>query len=328
MNRQAVFRAETWRLKEPFHISRGVRTEAIVTVVEISAAGHVGRGESVPYAHYGESQDSVIAQMQGVRKAIEGGCSRQDLLQLMPAGAARNAIDCALWDLEAKMAGRTVYELAQARPALAPVTALTIGIGTVGEMAFKAAMLRDCGLIKVKLNRHDVVEKVRAIRAEAPKPRMIVDPNESWDIELLSEVHGDLATLGVDMLEQPLPAGADQVLDDFRCMVALCADESCHTTADLTTLENRYDIVNIKLDKTGGLTEALALKRTAEARGFRVMVGCMIGTSLAMTPALVLANGAEFIDLDGPVWMEQDRVGGLLIEDGRIEPGPKPLWGQ
>ncbi|WP_262690205.1 N-acetyl-D-Glu racemase DgcA [Kordiimonas aestuarii] len=327
MKRQAVFYTETWRLKEPFHISRGVRTEATVTVAEITADGHVGRGESVPYAHYGESAESVLEEMQGAARAVEAGCSREDLLALMPPGAARNAIDCALWELEAKHAGNSVYAIAGVKPAKAPVTALTIGIGGIEEMVAKARILQDCGLLKVKLNGDDVVEKVRAIKSVAPTPRMIVDPNESWDLPLLSSVHEKLAELGVDMLEQPLPAGQDGVLDGFTSAVPLCADESCHTRGDLAALRTRYDVVNIKLDKTGGLTEALALKRDAEAMGFRIMVGCMIGTSLAMAPALVLADGAEFIDLDGPVWMAKDRDGGLLIRDGNINHAAVSLWG-
>jgi L-alanine-DL-glutamate epimerase-like enolase superfamily enzyme len=327
MTRTTLFHHETWHLKEPFHISRGVKTAVDVTVAEISDSSFTGRGEAVPYAHYGESPASVLDEMKEAARLIESGCAREDLLVKMPAGAARNAIDCALWELEAKQAGKSVYELAGVRRVAEPQTAITIGIASIGDMAKRADRLKECGLIKVKLNRDDVVAKVRAIRAAAPKPRLIVDPNESWDIELLAAVHEDLAALGVDMLEQPLPAGSDDGLDGFSSAVPLCADESCHTRRDLATLKGRYDIINIKLDKTGGLTEALALKRDAMDAGFRIMVGCMIGTSLAMAPALVLADGAEFIDLDGPVWMAKDREGGLDIHNGMIRETTVPLWG-
>lgn len=327
MSRQTAFVQETWHLKEPFHISRGVKTAVDVTVAEISDGGYTGRGESVPYAHYGESTASVLEEMREIARQVEAGCTRDDLLGLMPAGAARNAIDCALWELEAKQAGKSVFELAGVKRAERPVTAITIGLGSLAEMAMRAESLKDCGLIKVKLNREDVVAKVSAIRAAAPKPRLIVDPNESWDIDLLAAVHEELSELKVDMLEQPLPAGADDVLDGFTSAVPLCADESCHTRRDLAVLKGRYDIINIKLDKTGGLTEALALRKDAMDAGFRIMVGCMIGTSLAMAPALVLADGAEFIDLDGPVWMAKDRDGGLQINSGYISENTVPLWG-
>ena len=327
MSRKTVFHQETWHLKEPFHISRGVKTAVEVTVAEISEDGLTGRGESVPYAHYGESTDSVLEEMKETARLVENGCTREDLLRLMPAGAARNALDCALWELEAKKTGKSVYDLAGLKRAERPVTAITIGIGTLEDMAGRAARLKDCGLIKVKLNREDVVAKVRAIRAAAPEPRLIVDPNESWDIALLADIHEELAALRVDMLEQPLPAGHDAALHGFTSAVPLCADESCHTRRDLAGLKGRYDIINIKLDKTGGLTEALALRREAADAGFRIMVGCMIGTSLAMAPALVLADGAEFIDLDGPVWMAKDREGGLMIDRGWIHEAETPLWG-
>lgn len=327
MSRKAVFHAETWHLKEPFQISRGVKTAVDVTVAEITDGPYRGRGESVPYAHYGESPESVLEEMREVCGHLETGCTRDDLLAIMPAGAARNAIDCALWELEAKKAGKSVYELAGARRAERPVTAITIGIGSLEDMAARAVRLKDCGLIKVKLDRDDVVAKVRAIRAAAPTPRLIVDPNESWDIDFLSAIHEELAALNVDMLEQPLPAGHDDTLAGFSSAVPLCADESCHTRRDLASLKGRYAVVNIKLDKTGGLTEALALKQDALNAGFRIMVGCMIGTSLGMAPALVLADGAEFIDLDGPVWMAKDREGGLEIDRGWIREAPVPLWG-
>ncbi|WP_417465228.1 N-acetyl-D-Glu racemase DgcA [Kordiimonas sp.] len=327
MSRRVEFHAETWPLKEPFQISRGVKTEVTVTVAEVSEGAHKGRGESVPYAHYGENAEAVIAAMKSVQKNLELGCSRADLLGLLPAGAARNALDCALWDLEAKIAGRTAFDISGAAAAREPNTALTIGIDTAERMAAKAVQLKDCKLLKVKIDREQVVEKIRKIREAAPSPRMIVDPNESWDIELLEQVHKDLAALGVDMLEQPLPAGKDEALQGFVSAVPLCADESCHTRADLPRLKGRYDIINIKLDKTGGLTEALALKNQAESMGFRIMIGCMIGTSLSMAPALLLAEGAEFLDLDGPVWMERDRDGGLNIDFGAISPPSAEFWG-
>jgi len=327
MTRTSSFKSETWPLSEPFRISRGVKTEAHVAVAHIEAEGLIGSGEAVPYARYGETMESVLEQMGSAQAAINEGCSREQLQTMLPAGAARNAIDCALWDLEAKTTGKSTLTLAGTAMPTPITTAITIGLDTIDAMAAKAENYKNCDLLKIKLNQNTILEKMQAIRSAAPNPRIIIDPNESWTIETLAEVHKALADLKVDMLEQPLPAGEDAALNGFSSAVPVCADESCHTRADLANLKGLYDIINIKLDKTGGLTEALALKAEAQNMGFGLMIGCMLGTSLAMAPALVLAYGVDFLDLDGPIWMKKDHDYGLDIQNGTIAPPSPLLWG-
>ena len=322
MLRQLSRRAERWPLATPFRISRGVKTVAEVVTVTLVQDGATGRGESVPYARYGETSESVLAQIASVEKAIAEGAGRTALQDLLPAGAARNALDCALWDLEAALTGQVV-----GTPPPELVTALTVGLDAPDAMAAAAASLADMPLIKVKVDAGDPEACLRAVRAAAPRPAMIVDPNESWDFALLERLQPLLAELRATFVEQPLPAEADAALEGFAPLVPICADESCHTVADLDRLAPRYGMINIKLDKTGGLTGALALREAARARGMGVMVGCMICTSLSIAPALHVAAGADFADLDGPLWLKEDRPGGVTTRAGRLIPPAPGFWG-
>ncbi|MEQ8506397.1 MAG: L-Ala-D/L-Glu epimerase [Rhodospirillales bacterium] len=317
-----------WPLARPFAISRGIKTEARVVVAEIEDAdGHAGRGECVPYAHYGETVDSVIHQIAGIADAVAGGLDRPGLLDALPPGAARNAVDCALWDLEAKQADKRVWELAGLPRPEPAVTAETIGIASPQEMALQASRLAKAPLLKIKLDGQDVRARLSAVREAAPDARLVVDPNEGWDLHRLKNLALFLAEMGVVMLEQPVPVHGDDILRGFDCPVPICADESCHTAADLDRLDGLYDMVNIKLDKTGGLTAALELADAAEAGGFGLMVGCMVATSLAMAPATVLMNRAKVVDLDGPLLLRGDRDKGLTFTDGYIHPPERDLWG-
>lgn len=312
---------ESHTLVAPFRIARGVKTAADVVVVEIKDGTHIGRGEAVPYARYGETITSVLAQIDTIAKTTP---HHSALHSALPPGAARNALDCAFWDLAAQQSRRNLF-LGYADQTF--TTAMTVGINTPAAMAEEAGKYRDYGLLKVKLDSEQIIERLTAIRAAAPKPKLIVDPNESWTIDLLAGLHNDLKQLNVSLLEQPLPARDDAALSTLSCAVPICADESFHTSTDLVGLKNRYDAVNIKLDKTGGLTEALAVKKDAGAMGFTIMVGCMVATSLAIAPALLLAEGADFLDLDGPEWIQNDRTGGLITQDGNLSLPEKPLWG-
>jgi len=319
--------AESWPLRRPFAIARGTKTTAEVVVAEIACGGVTGRGECVPYPRYGETATDVVAAIEALASAIADGLDRDTLTETLPPGAARNAVDCALWDLEAKAAGRRAWDLAGLEVPEPTVTAETIGLGTVEDMAADAAALTDRPLLKVKVGCDAVVERLQAVRDAAPAARLVVDANEGWDLEILQAVGDDLAALGVEMIEQPLPAGDGGGLDADACPVPLCADESCHTAADLGRLVGRYRLVNIKLDKTGGLTGALDLARAARAVGFGIMVGCMVGTSLAMAPATLLTGFADVVDLDGPLWLARDRDPGLRFENGTVFPPDAALWG-
>ena len=317
-------RPERWSLAQPFTISRGTKTAADVVVVELSDDdGHQGWGECVPYPRYDESIDSVVAQINEHADNLDAG----SLQKSMPSGAARNALDCALWDLAAKQAGKRVWELA-GLPAPEPtITAETLSIGDPDQMGDAARDLKDAPLIKAKLNRDMIITRMAAVRDGAPSARLIIDPNESWDLETLREVATPLADLGVEMIEQPLPAADDHVLAGYECPVDLCADESCHTAATLPDLKSRYQMINIKLDKTGGLTEAIELVQTGHKLGFGIMIGCMVGTSLAMAPATLLSPYARFVDLDGPLLMKKDRENGLEFNKGYVSPPEPELWG-
>ncbi|MBU3078970.1 N-acetyl-D-Glu racemase DgcA [Sphingomonas quercus] len=326
MPRQITTRVEQWPLATPFRISRGVKTVAEVVTVAVTEDGVTGRGESVPYPRYGESGAGVAAQVAAIERAIADGAGRAELTALLPAGAARNAVDCALWDLEARRGGPSVSAVAGA-PLPALVTALTVGLDSPEAMAAAAAKLADMPLIKVKVDAGDPETCLRAVRAAAPRPRMIVDPNESWDFALLQRLQPALAELRTEFVEQPLPAEADAALEGFAPLVPVCADESCHTVADLDRLAPRYGMINIKLDKAGGLTGALALYEAGRARGMGIMVGCMICTSLSIAPALHLAARADFADLDGPLWLKQDRPGGVAAEGGRLIAPAPGFWG-
>ena len=323
-------RRESWPLAGVFRISRGARRVAHTVLVELRDGDAAGRGECVPYARYGETVESVIESIEGLRGDLERGMGREALAGATGPGAARNAVDCALWDLEAKRSGRRVWA---APPGTAPppepvVTAYTLGIDEPDAMREAAARHSARPVLKVKLDGDRVVERVAAVRAGAPGARLIVDANEAWSAEILRQSLPELADLGVELVEQPLPAGADAALADLERVVPVAADESCHTRADLPGLAGRYDVVNVKLDKTGGLTEALALRDAARDAGFGIMVGCMLATSLAMAPAILVAQGARFVDLDGPLLLARDREPGLDYHpDGRVAPPPRALWG-
>jgi L-alanine-DL-glutamate epimerase-like enolase superfamily enzyme len=318
---------ETWPIRGSFTISRGSKTAAEVVVVELEADGAHGRGECVPYARYGETVEGVVAAVESLRPALAQGLDRLGLQQVLPAGAARNALDCAFWDLEAKQAGHRVWQLL-GLAAPEPVTsAYTLSLDTAENMARNAADNAWRPLLKLKLAGPEDLNRVEAVREAAPQARLVVDANEGWTAGLYAELAPHLAVLGVEMIEQPLPAGKDAALASMRHPVKVCADESCHDTASLAGLAGRYDMVNIKLDKTGGLTEALRLKQTAEAEGYGVMAGCMLATSLAMAPALLVAQGAQVVDLDGPLLLERDRPEGLAFEGSLVHPPESALWG-
>jgi len=318
---------ERWPIAGAFTISRGSKTEAHVVVAEVAHDGHAGRGEAVPYARYGESIDSVRAEIESVRDRIESGADRQALQSLLPPGAARNALDCALWDLEAKREGRRAYTIAGfAR--LDPVkTAYTISLGSAEAMGEAARAAGGRPLLKLKLGGPDDLDRVEAVRRAALKTRLIVDANEALTLDALRRLAPELFKLDVKAIEQPLPAGADAELEGYDSPILLCADESIHSRAELEACARRYGCINIKLDKTGGLTEALALRTEARALGLEIMAGCMVATSLAMAPAMLLAQQARFVDLDGPLLLARDREGGLRYDGSTVYPPDAALWG-
>jgi L-alanine-DL-glutamate epimerase-like enolase superfamily enzyme len=327
MRRTLLVEAEEFPIAGRFTISRGSKTVAQVVSCTIASNGHVGRGECVPYARYGETMDAVLDAIEAVRGRIEAGASRRELQALLPAGAARNALDCALWDLEAK-AGRIETRRMISKCDPAPlVTAYTLSLGTPAEMEAAARAARSRPVLKVKVGSADDEARIRAIAAGAPDSRLILDANEGWSEDNLERHLAIAAACGVALVEQPLPAGADSILAQIAHPVPICADESLHTRADLAQLRNLYDAVNIKLDKTGGLTEAIALRDEAIGLGFTIMVGCMVGTSLAMAPAVLLAQGAQFVDLDGPLLLARDRDPGLRYDGSLVYPPDAALWG-
>ncbi len=327
MLRGLSIRHRTLPLRAPFRIARGVKHAADVVTVELEQAGRVGRGESVPYARYGESVTAVIDEMEALRRDLCAGMGRDELQLRLGPGAARNALDAALWDLESQLSQVPVRNRL-ARPPHSPLaTALTVVIDTPQEMEKAAARIADAELIKVKVDGDDPVARIEAVRRAAPSARLIVDPNESWTIDILREVQSALERLSVSLLEQPLPADADDALAGFSSRIPICADEACHTTADLPSLANRYQAVNIKLDKTGGLTEAWRLLHAAKSAGFGIMVGCMVCSSLGIAPALEIAREADFVDLDGPLWLANDYPDGVSLQDGRLLPPSPGFWG-
>jgi L-Ala-D/L-Glu epimerase len=327
MLRELTFTRESWPLATPFRISRGTKVAAEVLVVEVRERGFRGRGESVPYARYGETMDSVVSQVAGVSGQVGAGISREELLRVMPPGAARNAIDCALWDLGAKLSGESVAARLGFGPLPALCSALTVSLDTPQAMRAAAAKISAAQLIKVKVNATDPEAQVRAVREGAPLARLIVDPNESWTPELLEAMWPALLAARVDLLEQPLPAGTDAALEGLNPALPICADESCHVEEDLPALRGRYQAVNIKLDKTGGLSEALRLLAAARAEGLQIMVGCMVCTSLGIGPAFHLARHADFVDLDGPLWLQADRPHGVSLSGGLLLPPGEAMWG-
>jgi L-Ala-D/L-Glu epimerase len=319
---------ERWPIAGRFSIARGSKLETIVVVATIRDGPHKGRGECVPYSHYGESVEGVARRIEACAGAIAVGAGRAELRGLMPAGAARNALDCALWDLEAKMAGRSAAELA-GLPPLKPVeTALTISLAEPEEMAAKAAAAATrYPLLKLKLGGMRDAERLALVRGAAPRVRLMVDANEAWRPEDLEALFEAAASAGVELIEQPLPAGRDALLEAIARKVPVCADESVHAKSSLAAIARRYDAVNIKLDKTGGLTEALVTAAEARALGLKLMIGCMVGTSLSMAPALLLAQAADWVDLDGPLLLGRDREPGLVYADDKVFPPPPDLWG-
>ncbi|WP_104017795.1 N-acetyl-D-Glu racemase DgcA [Roseovarius nitratireducens] len=314
---------DIFRLAQVFTISRGSRTEAQVLTVRVQDGGATGWGECVPYARYGETLDSVAAQIAG----LPGAVTRETLPDLLPAGAARNAVDCALWDLEAKRRGCRVWELA-GLPAPGPeITAYTLSLDSPDAMQAQAAKHAHRPLLKIKLGTPDDMPRLEAVRRGAPDSRIIVDANEGWSADIYADLAPHLARLGVALVEQPLPAGDDDALIGMDRPVPVCADESCHDRASLPALAGKYDMVNIKLDKTGGLTEALSLRDAARAGGYGIMVGCMVGSSLAMAPATLVAQGAAVTDLDGPLLLAEDRENALIFDAAGVHPPEAALWG-
>jgi L-alanine-DL-glutamate epimerase-like enolase superfamily enzyme len=315
--------ADVFRLAQVFTISRGSRTEAKVLTVRITDDGVTGMGECVPYARYGETLESVTAEING----LSGRLTREALYGLLPAGAARNAVDCALWDLEAKRSGKSAWELAGLAPLKPEITAYTLSLDTPEKMRAQAAEHSFRPLLKIKLGTPDDMPRLEAVRAGAPDSTIIVDANEGWSAEVYADLAPHLVRLGVALVEQPLPAGEDDALIGMDRPVPVCADESCHDRASLVGLKGKYDVVNIKLDKTGGLTEALALRDAALAEGYDVMVGCMVGSSLAMAPAMLVAQGAKIVDLDGPLLLAEDRDAALVFDKAGVHPPSRELWG-
>ena len=315
--------ADVFRLAQVFTISRGSRTEAKVLTVRISDGGAVGMGECVPYARYGETLESVTAQIEG----LSGRVTRANLYDVLPAGAPRNAVDCALWDLEAKQSGRAVWELAGLAPLKPEITAYTLSLDTPEAMQRQAAEHAFRPLLKIKLGTPDDMPRLEAVRAGAPDSTIIVDANEGWSADVYADLAPHLVRLGVALVEQPLPAGDDEALIGMARPVPVCADESCHDRGSLPSLKGKYDVVNIKLDKAGGLTEALALRAEALAQGYDVMVGCMVGSSLAMAPAVLVAQGMPYVDLDGPLLLAEDRAEPLKFDAAGVHPAARALWG-
>lgn len=320
------YEAEIWPVAGVFRISRSTMTEAETLLVELEEDGVVGRGEANPESRYGESNASCSDELEALIPKLERGVDRASLQGLLAAGSTRNALDCALWDLEARTRGVPVWKTAGLE-AMRPITsAYTISIDDVEVMARKAAEARTCPLLKIKLGSDNDLERLRAVREAAPRSRLIVDANEAWDFALLRELAPRLHELDVRLIEQPLPAGDDEELADYHSPVPLCADESCRDRSSLAGCIGRYDYINIKLDKTGGLTEALLLAHEAQQAGLRLMVGCMLGTSLAMAPAMVVAQQCEFVDLDGPLLLARDRTPGIVYDRSVMCPQPG-LWG-
>jgi L-alanine-DL-glutamate epimerase-like enolase superfamily enzyme len=322
---------ENWPIRGSFAISRGAKTQAVVVVAELGDGKACGRGECVPYVRYGESVEGVSAAIEAMRPQLAAGLTRERLQAAMPPGAARNALDCAFWDLEAKRSGRPVHALAGLAAPRALTTAFTISLGEPAAMAEAAAQVAGRALLKVKLGGDDRnggdPARIAAVRAAAPKTTLIVDANEGWSEVSLAANLAACARAKVALVEQPLPAGRDAALATFPHPMPICADESAHGLASLAALAGTYDAVNIKLDKAGGLTEALAMAHEAKGLGLTVMVGCMVATSLAMAPAVLVAQVAAFVDLDGPLLLEKDRDHGLVYRDSEVCPATPALWG-
>jgi L-alanine-DL-glutamate epimerase-like enolase superfamily enzyme len=321
-------RIERWPLAGAFTISRGSKTEAVVVVAELSDGIHRGRGESVPYARYGETPDGIVAAIEAMRPALLRGLDRAALQRAMPAGAARNALDCAYWDVNARQIGRRAHDLAGIGVPGPVTTAYTISLAAVGEMAAAADAASWRPLLKIKLGGGaEDGKRIAAVRRAAPRAELIVDANEGWEADHLQQNLAACADAGVTLVEQPLAEGRDDVLAKIKRPIPVCADESMHERASLDALAGKYDAVNVKLDKAGGLTEALALAAEAARRGYAVMVGSMVATSLAVAPATLVAQQARVVDLDGPLLLAKDRAGGLRYEGNVVYPPEPELWG-
>jgi L-alanine-DL-glutamate epimerase-like enolase superfamily enzyme len=320
-------RIERWPIAGGFTISRGAKTEAVAIVAQVSRQNVTGRGECVPYGRYGETPEGTLAAILDLQDAFERGIDRQTLQTRMRPGAARNALDCALWDLEAKVANKRIWDLLGQAAPRPLTTAYTISLGTPESMAEATARAAQRPLLKIKLGGDGDEARIAAVRKAAPDTELIVDANEAWTEANLERHLAACAEAGVTMIEQPLPAGQDQALGRIRRPVSVCADESAHDRASLEGLRERYDAINIKLDKTGGLTEALAMAETARGLGFDIMVGCMVATSLAMAPAMTIAQGARVVDLDGPLLLTKDRDNGLRYDGSTVYPPDAALWG-
>ena len=314
---------DSFQLRQTFTISRGSKTEARVLTCNIARGAFAGRGECVPYARYGETSDSVRAQIAGLDPAI----TRDALQSALPPGAARNAVDCALWDLEAQLSGCRVWNIAGLPPPAPVVTAFTLSLAPPDEMRIAAARNAHRPILKIKLGTPDDMPRLEAVRQGAPRARLIIDANEGWTPDVYADLAPHLIRLGVELVEQPLPAGADDMLAEMDRPLPVCADESCHDRASLAGLRGKYDVVNLKLDKTGGLTEGLLTRDLARQMGFKVMVGCMVGSSLAMAPAVLLAQGADWTDLDGPLLLAEDRPHPLQYDAAGVHPPDANLWG-
>ena len=326
MLRQVTCQICSIPLKKSFSISRGTKTTADVIRLEIKQGEFRGRAESVPYQRYGESIDSVCEQINKITIEIENGLDRENLGNLLPAGAARNVIDCALWDLESKIKKTPVWRLLNQSEPRSIETALTLSLDDPSAMTKEAESLGECSLLKLKLNASNVLESVSAVRKVAPSAKIIIDANEAWTIHQLKSYQSELLTMGVELIEQPLPASDDHYLDDFEHLIPICADESFHTSSDFEKIGGLYDCVNIKLDKTGGLTEAIRCIKKADEQKLKVMIGCMVASSLAMAPALLLTGNNEFIDLDGPFLIASDINPSLKSGHAKLSYNPE-LWG-
>lgn len=316
---------ETWAYKKPFKIAYATRTELPIVHVQLVDGAHSGQGEGIGVSYRGETQTSILTDLERARPAVEAGIDRTALQDLLPAGGARNALDCALWDLDCKRSGKSIWELTRLAPE--PVrTVYTVSVDDPDIMAAEAATGPSSAL-KIKLDATTPVERVAAVRAARPDAALIIDANQSWTMDILNAAAPELAKLGVEMIEQPLPAGQDAVLNGYQGPVPIGADESCQTVEDLDGLTSGYSVINIKLDKTGGLTGALALAEAAKAKGYQLMVGCMAGTSLSMAPAFVVAQLCRFVDIDGPLLHASDRDHPLIYDNGQVAAPTPQLWG-
>jgi L-Ala-D/L-Glu epimerase len=325
--RQLNFASESWPIAGTFTISRDSKTAADVVVVKVTENDNSGWGEAVPYPRYNETLPQVLASLEIARKAIAAGITRERLHELNLPKAAQNALDCALWDLEAKQSAKPVWHLAGLAQPVSVITAFTLSLDTPEAMARAAKAAAPRPLLKLKLGRDGDIERLQAIREAAPHVRLIVDANEGWTASNIGTMLKACEAAGVELVEQPLPADNDDALRGLDCKTIICADESAHGLKTMHTLKGKYHAINIKLDKTGGLTEALVLARSAKQQDFKIMVGCMLATSLAMAPAFMLAQLADYVDLDGPLLLRKDRVPGFRFEGSLMQPPPQQLWG-